>query len=113
MASTKNSDRRKRKYGEGQRSRTAKNKAGKQRQADARRARMEKRTQALIGQHVAVRSKGYAKPLVGTVLEVLSKDSESYPTDARRHYGKYLRVRTTLGEILASRHRCKPLKDNH
>lgn len=111
MASAKNSNRSKRKYGEGQKARTLKNKAKKKIHEERRLASLVNRTQSLIGQHVAVRVKDHPKPMIGTVLEVISKDNPDYPHEAKRHHGRYLRVRTAIGEMLASRHRVKPVKD--
>lgn len=111
MASTKNANRRKRKYGD-RRSITEKNRKKKQQRHEHRQARLLARTQSLIGKHVSVRLKEHAKPLVGTVLEVVSKDNEHYPHTARRHVGRYLHIRTAVGELMASRHRVKPIKDS-
>lgn len=106
MAQTK-----KRQKDEGREAITARNKRRKAQQAEKRLAKLTARTQGLIGQHVSVRVKDHSKPLVGTVLEVVGKDHDEYPHRARRHVGKYLKVRTTIGDILSSRHRVKPIKD--
>lgn len=108
MANTKNTNRRKRKYNDARKSTTEKNRLKKGQRHMDRRAKLVARTQGLIGQHVRVRAKDHAKPLIGTVLEVISPGHDDYPTAARRHYGSYLRVRTQIGEILSSRHRAKP-----
>lgn len=111
MATSKNSNRHKRKYSEARKSATEKNRKRAADSAAKRTARLAARTQSLIGQHVEVRVKDHVKPMVGTVLEVLDKNHEHYPHSARRHTGKYLKVRTTIGDLVASRHRVKPLKD--
>lgn len=111
MANPKNNDRRKRKYGESRKATTEKNHKSRLLSEERRQARLTARTQSLIGQHAAIRVKDHAKPLVGTVLEVVGKDHDEYPHRARRHVGKYLKVRTTIGDLLASRHRVKPIKD--
>ena len=108
MANPKNTNRRKRKYNDARKSTTEKNRKRKQARHEQRVARLTSRTQGLVGQHVRVRAKDHAKPLVGTVLEVIGKSHDRYPTDARRHVGSYLRIRTAVGELLASRHRVKP-----
>lgn len=112
MASSKNTNRHKRKYGDARKSRTERNRKIKQQRHEARHARLVARTQSLIGKSVRVRSKEQTKPLVGTVLEVITKDDDHYPRHAHRHVGRYLKVRTAIGEMVASRHRVKPTKDN-
>ena len=110
MASSKNSSRRKRKYGD----RTAKidkNKARRQQREATRLERLAARTQALVGTYVKVRVKDHKKPLIGTVQDVIRKGHDDYPTEAERHMGSYLRIRTEVGDLLASRHRVKPVKD--
>jgi hypothetical protein len=108
MAKPGNSNRRKRKYTETRKAKTAANATNRQRKQDHRTARLVARTQALLGTHVRVRHKDLSKLRVGTVTEILRKGDDGYPTDARRHHGAYLRVRTTTGDVIASRHRSKP-----
>lgn len=116
MASPKNSDRRKRKYGDGQKARTARNKANAKARAERRQARLVERTQALIGQHVQFRSKDNRHPLVGTVTDVLRKGDEDYPepydrrknpTGSKRRHGAFVKIRTPDGHKKVSRHRIK------
>ena len=111
MPGTKNSNRKKRKYGDARKIKTAQNRTARLKRHDLRQAKMIERTQALIGQHVAVRIKDQAKPSVGTVVEILRLGDEGYPErDARRKHGAFVRVRTTFGEVVRSRHRVKPIK---
>lgn len=109
MASTKNSNRRKRKYGN-RGSATERNKKRRIQQAARRIAKLNARTDALVGTHVAVRIKDHLKPMVGTVEAVIRHGDDGYPEDAKRHTGAYLRVRTTIGDIKVSRHRAKVVK---
>lgn len=83
----------------------------KQAQEDRRQARLQERTRALIKQQVAVRTADQIKPLVGTVQDVIAQGDDRYPKSAIRKHGNYLLVRTSIGEIVASRHRVKPLPD--
>lgn len=98
---------------ESQEARTVRNRARRAKQADLRTARLIGRTQRLVGTHVQVRTKGLDRPLVGTVLEVLSADAPDAPRNrgAIRRSGSQLRIRTNAGELVKSRHRVKPLKD--
>ena len=107
MANSKNSTRRKRKYDDRRKSATERNHKARQKRHELWQARMVARTQSLIGKHVSVRVKDQAKPFVGTVIEVLRKGDEGYPSDAKRNVGAYLVVRTTIGDLKASRHRAK------
>jgi hypothetical protein len=107
VASPKNNTRRKRKYDDRRKVRTVSNKKRKIKASEARIERLVERTRELIGKHVEVRIKGQDRPQVGTVVEVLHKGDEDYPTDAKRTSGSHLKVRTTIGNLVVSRHRAK------
>jgi hypothetical protein len=94
-----------------QASRTAVNKANKAKRHVARMARFAERTDALVGSRAKVRTAESGKSVTGTVLAVIRKGDESYPTDARRSSGAYLKVRTSHGEKIISRHRIKPIRE--
>lgn len=111
MANSKNSNRRKRKYGDSQKARTAKNKASAKTRAELRNERLIERTQSLIGTRVQVRTKDQIKPAIGTVIEVLRKGDEGYPAQAERNVGAYLKVRISSGDVVRSRHRVKPIRE--
>jgi hypothetical protein len=96
---------------ETQKSRTAKNKANAAQRHLALIEKFTARTDSLVGSHVKVRTKESVKATVGTVLAVIRKGDESYPTDAKRSSGAYLKVRTTHGEKIVSRHRVKPVRE--
>ena len=108
MASVKNTARRKRKYGEGQKARTAANKASKKAAAERRAARLIARTQALIGKRVQVRTTD--GPLVGTVREIVAgRDVPADPDSNVRRNGQFLRVADQKREAVVARRRAKVL----
>lgn len=84
MASTKNSTRRKRKYGEGQKGRTVKNKAKRKDRAELRAETLIERTQSIVGRIVIARTEhGLVKGKVQSV--------ERFNGQAKRT-GQYLRI---------------------
>lgn len=95
---------------EERRSITERNRSTKNVKEGHRRESLAARTRALVGSPVQIRVKDHVKPLVGTVSAVVDKTSDDYPQDAKRHTGRYLKVSTTFGTYLRSRHRVKPLK---
>lgn len=105
MASAKNGDRRKRKYGEAQKARTARNKEAARARGDRRIARLLARTEALIGRQARIRTA--EGPIVGRVIEVLNPGDEGYPKDAKRRHGSYLVVEGPRSNVKVSRHRVR------
>lgn len=102
MASTKNTARSKRKYGEARKAKTEANRQRKHDRAELRTAALVERTRKLIGQRVQVR---VPEPLVGTVLEMTSA-----PDGAKRSNGSYLTVATRDKNHVKSRHRVRPVR---
>lgn len=105
MASVKNGDRRKRKYDEAQKARTAKNKESARARGQRRTARLLERTRSLIGRQARIRTA--EGPMVGRVVEVLSPGDEGYPKEAERHHGSYLVVEGPRSNVKVSRHRVR------
>jgi hypothetical protein len=78
MAKAKNSDRRKRKYSDKQKSRCARNKVTKKAAAERRAARLIARSAALADKRVRYGTQD-GRPLIGRVIGVLSPGDEGYP----------------------------------
>lgn len=77
---------------------------------ELRTVRMAERTLSLIGKSVYFRSQGNRKPSVGTVVEVITKGDEAYPTDAKRNVGTYLKIKDSSGMLhIKARYRVKPV----
>lgn len=109
MASAKNSARRKRKYGENQKARTAKNKSSKLARAERHAAYLIQRTQGLVGKRVLVRTAD--GPFEGTVREVIpGKDVPFDPDTTARRTGQFLRVSDGPREAVVARRRVKVVR---
>jgi hypothetical protein len=97
MASLKNGNRSKRKYGEARKSATAHNKANAKARHERRQKRLEGRTYDLVGRKVT----HAGQPVL--VLEVLERDDERVDTPKPR--GRYLALESG---IIVSRRSIKP-----
>lgn len=101
MASTKNSERKKRKYNDRRKSVTSVNKAKRPAQHDKRNAYFTNRTEELVGKKVKIRTKD--GPELGTVQAIITR-----PPGAVRQ-GRYLRVVTATDSFDRPRSRVKVL----
>lgn len=117
MASLKNTNRRKRKYGDKQKSRTARNKASKAAAAKLRSEKLILRTYDLLGQRVRYGT-NEGRPLIGRVTAVLRPDDEGYPTvnknekdERKTPRGTYLVIEDRPRDTITTRarRRVKPL----
>jgi hypothetical protein len=113
MAHMKNSDRRKRKYGDKQKARTARNKVTKKAAAQLRAEKLVLRTFDLEGERVRYGTKD-GRPLLGRVTAILRPGDENYPKpkeDTNKPHGSYLviedRPRDTT--TIRARRRVKPV----
>lgn len=99
MASSKNTNRSKRKYGDKRKSVTISNKSKKPSRHERTIERLSLRTQELIGQKVRIRTKD--GPEIGVVQDVIAQ-----PQEAKRK-GQYLHVVTPTGQFDRARSRAK------
>lgn len=111
MASVKNSARSKRKYGDKQKARTEKNRAARKARHERKLARMNARTDSLVGTPVHFGSKAEG-PKVGTVVSVVRTGEDGYPvrTSDFKPRGAYLIVNADDGEHKLSRRGVKPVR---
>lgn len=101
MANVKNSDRRKRKYGD-RAPKTAANKVRRLTKHENRIARLKMRSESLVGKNVEVRT-SYGK-IVGTVQSITTA-----PEASIRRNGTFLVVSNQGTPVTVSRHRVKPV----
>lgn len=100
MASLRNSERRKRKYGANQQARTERNRVSKKNANERHQVKLIERTQALVGKIVTVRTAD--GPVTGPVRGI-----ESAPAGSLRTHGQFLRVGDGASSVVISRHRAK------
>lgn len=114
MARTKNQNRRKRKYTDVRKTITERNRTLTTSRHDRQLVRAVARTADLIGKPVYFRTQDGIKKQTGTVISVINKQDERYPTEATRNVGNYLEIRDSSGRThLKSRHRVKPIREEN
>lgn len=94
MASPKNSNRSKRKYGDGQKTRTARNKAARAARHELRMERFNERAQALVGKDVK-----FAGKQVGKVVDVIFNVPRVLVIEDRESGRRYERFRRQVKPV--------------
>lgn len=108
MASTRNSARKKRKYGDQRKATTAKNKVRKQLRHENRAARMAARTSALFGRKARARTKN--GPVEGHITDVIWDKDTLRKEGIENPVGMFVVVSPVAGHpVLRARRRVKVL----